>query len=237
MVAVVDRETPSVWIKIGPATAAGARGLVHDDLATGVGKAHGRAQARDARPDDMDGAGGHGTPYRRSAPSTRRRLAFARRRGRREAVARPSGRESSRRPRPSAAARAPPRAAPAAMMERAFVEMPARARGDLRAGGGRAAGRPRPRAARRSSRPPRQAPRAADRAGRRRVLVDVAQDVGQLQRAAEMMGERFAGLGAHAEDRAPKAARRRSRPDRSRDPGSPSPARGCRRPHPWPCRR
>ncbi len=33
----------------------------------------------------------------------------------------------------------------------------------------------------------------------RRVLVEIAQDIGQLQRAAEMMGERKAGLALHAE--------------------------------------
>ena len=45
----------------------------------------------------------------------------------------------------------------------------------------------------------------------RRVLVEVAQDVGQLQRAAEMMGERDAGLLLHAEDA------HRQPPDRARD--------------------
>ena len=33
----------------------------------------------------------------------------------------------------------------------------------------------------------------------RGILVEVAQDVGELQRAAEMMGERQAGIGLHAE--------------------------------------
>src|SRR5271169_5920085 len=54
---------------------------MHNDLAPSVDKAHGRAQARDARADNMDRAAVHRMPYRRSAPSRRRRLALARRRG------------------------------------------------------------------------------------------------------------------------------------------------------------
>ena len=62
MVAVVDDEAKR-RVKIGPATAAGERrGLMHDDPAPGVGKAHGRAQARNAGADDMDRASAHRMP-------------------------------------------------------------------------------------------------------------------------------------------------------------------------------
>ena len=54
----------------------------------------------------------------------------------------------------------------------------------------------------------RRAPRGADKGARRRVLVEVAQNIGQLQRAAEMEGERIAWLGAKAENAHGKATHR-----------------------------
>ena len=81
MVAVIDDDTER-RIEIGPATATGERrGLVHNDVTPGIEEAHGGAQAGDARANDMDHAAGHRMPYRRRAPSKRRRLALARRRG------------------------------------------------------------------------------------------------------------------------------------------------------------
>src|SRR5580692_6937195 len=81
MVAVVDNEAER-RIEIGAATAASERrGFMHDDLAPGIDEAHRRAQPRDTRADDMDRAAGHRMPYRSSAPTRRRRLALARRRG------------------------------------------------------------------------------------------------------------------------------------------------------------
>ena len=50
----------------------------------------------------------------------------------------------------------------------------------------------------------------------RRILVEVAQDVGELQRAAEMMGERDARRPRPCRTRAPKAGRPRSRRGRNR---------------------
>src|SRR5580704_16673055 len=81
MVAVVD-DYAEGRVKIGPATTAGERrSLMYNDLAPDVEKTHSRAQARNARAYDMDRATAHRMPYRRSAPSRRRRLALARRRG------------------------------------------------------------------------------------------------------------------------------------------------------------
>src|SRR5271156_2753460 len=81
MIAVVDDDTER-RVEIGPTAAAGERrSLMHHDLTSGVDKAHGRAQARNARADDMDRASAHRMPYRRRAPSRRSRLALARRRG------------------------------------------------------------------------------------------------------------------------------------------------------------
>src|ERR1700722_4018636 len=81
MVAVVDDETER-WVQIGPTTAAGERrSLMHNDLEPDVDKTHSRAQARNAREDDIDRANTQRRPYPRSAPSRRNRLALARRRG------------------------------------------------------------------------------------------------------------------------------------------------------------
>ena len=92
MVAVVDDDAER-WVKIGPTTAAGARrSLMHNDLATGIDKTDRRAEARNSGADDVDRAGPHGMPYRRRAPTRRKRLAFARRRG----VAKPSATIRSR---------------------------------------------------------------------------------------------------------------------------------------------
>src|SRR6202050_2576482 len=81
MVAVVDDE-PERRVEIGPTAAPRERrNLMHNDVTSGVDKAHGCAQARNARADDMDHAAAHRMPYRSNAPSRRRRLALARRRG------------------------------------------------------------------------------------------------------------------------------------------------------------
>src|ERR1700733_9071875 len=81
MVAVVDDQTER-WVQIGPTTTAGERSsLMHNDLEPDIDKTHSRAQARNARADDMDRANTHRMPYRRRAPSRRSRLALARRRG------------------------------------------------------------------------------------------------------------------------------------------------------------
>ncbi len=58
MIAVVDRQAQRL-VEIGATAAArGLRRLVHDHSKPRLGKAHRRAQARDAGPDDMDGASG-----------------------------------------------------------------------------------------------------------------------------------------------------------------------------------
>ena len=56
-----------------------------------------------------------------------------------------------------------------------------------------------------------------------RILVEVAQDVGELQRAAEMMGERARRARRPGRRCAPTAARPRSPPGRNRGRASPSP--------------
>jgi len=69
-------------------------------------------------------------------------------------------------------------------------------------------------------------PRAADTAGEARIFVDVAQDVGQLQRAAEVMGEQdpvILGKPNTRTDRRPTAWRR----GRNTDQAWQDPARGC----------
>ena len=71
----------------------------------------------------------------------------------------------------------------------------------------------------------------------RGILVEIAQDVGELQRAPEMMREQLAVLALHAEDP------HRQPPDRARHAIAieverrRSSARGCRRRCPSPCRR
>src|ERR1700722_4163964 len=81
MIAVVDDDAER-RVEIGPAAAARERrSFMHDDVTPGVDQAHGRAQAGDARADNMNHAAVHRMPYRRRAPSRRRRLVLTRRRG------------------------------------------------------------------------------------------------------------------------------------------------------------
>ena len=62
MVAVVDDEAQS-RVEEGPAASSRRlRRLVHDRFNAGLGEAHRRAQAGDARADDMDGPFPHTTP-------------------------------------------------------------------------------------------------------------------------------------------------------------------------------
>ena len=62
MVAVVDDEAER-RIEVGPAAAAReGRRLMHDDLGSRIDEAHGGAEARDPRADDMNGPPAHGMP-------------------------------------------------------------------------------------------------------------------------------------------------------------------------------
>ena len=70
-----------------------------------------------------------------------------------------------------------------------------------------------------------------------RVLVEVAQDIGQLQGAAERIGDRVrvgARIAEHMHRQMPDRARRRAR---NTGRASPGPGRGCPRLRPSPCRR
>ena len=87
MIAVIDDDAER-RIEIGPAAAASERrSLMHDDLTLGIEKAHGGAQAGDARADNMDHAGRsqdaisqkraeQAQPARLDAPPRRREALF-----------------------------------------------------------------------------------------------------------------------------------------------------------------
>ena len=111
MVAVVDDEAKR-RIEIGPATAAReGRRLMHDDLAPGVDKAHGGAQAGDPAPTTWTAPaliGCRSAEARRSDAGGLPSRAGAAARSPRS----PSCRGSSHRRRPSIAAPSPPPAAP-----------------------------------------------------------------------------------------------------------------------------
>ena len=69
------------------------------------------------------------------------------------------------------------------------------------------------------------------------VLIEVAQDIGHLQGAAEMMRQEAPLLLLNPEDLDRKPSRLRRRRGRNRDRAPPSQARGYRDARPFPCRR